>query len=78
MLIAMVAASSTSLVARADATAVQAIERRPSADLSLPGFGTLRITVDATGGVRPAANKPLALSADWSGESDQASAWYGY
>src|SRR5439155_14520307 len=78
MLVAMVSASSTSLVAGAHATAAQAIEHRPSAAISLPGIGTLRIAIDATGAVHPVTTRPLALSADWSGESDQASAWYGY
>jgi hypothetical protein len=78
MLVAMMSAGSTGLVVGEHATAQQAIEPPPQAAISLPGFGTLRIAADVTGSVHPAANQPLALSADWSGESDQASAWYGY
>jgi hypothetical protein len=38
----------------------------------------IRITVASAGAVFPVTIDPLAVSADWTGESNQPSAWYGY
>jgi hypothetical protein len=53
---------------------------RAALDL-LPSSGThrlVRITVDATGATYPVTIDPVTSGPDWSGESDQASTWYGY
>jgi FG-GAP repeat protein len=64
-------------------TAIDAAGRHLRSDMSLTGTAGIRITVRTEGAsypvtIDPLALDPLALSADWTAESNQASSWYGY